>query len=40
MEVERLQQELRECVRMENYERAAEIRDRIRQLEAGRGGGR
>ena len=40
MEGERLQQELRECVRLGSYERAAGIRDRIRQLEAGRGGGR
>jgi protein arginine kinase activator len=38
MEVERLQQELKECIRVENYERAAVIRDRIRQLEAERGG--
>lgn len=38
MEVEKLQQELQECIRVENYERAAEIRDRIRQLESGRGG--
>lgn len=38
LELERLKQELQECIREENYERAAEIRDRIRQLESERGG--
>lgn len=38
MEVEKLKQELRECIQVENYERAAWIRDRIRQLEAERSG--
>jgi len=38
LEVEKLQRELRECIRVENYERAAEIRDRIRQLQSRRGG--
>jgi len=38
LEVARLQQELQECIREENYERAAEIRDRIRQLKSERGG--
>jgi len=38
LEVEKLQRELKECIRVENYERAAGIRDRIRQLQSGRGG--
>lgn len=39
METEKLKQELKECIRAEEYERAAEIRDRIRMLEQKRGDG-
>ena len=39
METEKLKQELKECIRAEEYERAAQIRDRIRQLEQERSGG-
>lgn len=34
IENEKLKQELKECIRAEEYERAASIRDRIRQLES------
>ncbi|ACX53029.1 UvrB/UvrC protein [Ammonifex degensii KC4] len=37
-EIERLKQELAEAVRREEYERAAELRDRIRELEKKTGG--
>lgn len=36
-EIEKLKQELQECIRTEAYERAAQIRDIIRNLENGRG---
>ena len=39
METGKLKQELKECIRAEEYERAAEIRDRIRQLEQERSDG-
>lgn len=38
LETEKLKQELKECVRAEEYERAAELRDRIRLLEREGGG--
>ncbi|RDV84749.1 UvrB/UvrC motif-containing protein [Ammonifex thiophilus] len=37
-EIERLRRELAEAVRREEYERAAELRDRIRELEKNTGG--
>jgi protein arginine kinase activator len=37
-QVEQLKTELQECIRTEAYERAAQIRDRIKYLESGEGG--
>lgn len=37
-QIETLKRELSECIRTEAYERAAEIRDQIKDLESGRGG--
>ncbi|MCX7771989.1 MAG: UvrB/UvrC motif-containing protein [Clostridia bacterium] len=36
-EIEKLKQELQECIRAEAYERAAQIRDMIRKLDSERG---
>jgi len=38
LQIEQLRQELADCIKNEAYERAAEIRDKIKALQAGMGG--